>query len=135
MINIFFDKNVWRYSLYFRNNFKYIFNKDRIPESVRKSLNWGIVSPIINMRHWSIKAWIIFFAVLFSSAVIFKSFIPAYIYFLVLFLIGNRIEWATGIFSGPREFLRKQYREAKIIWGSIILGHLYSVIHIYLHII
>lgn len=115
-----------------KHNFKYIFNKDRIPESVRKSLNWGIISPIINMRHWSIMAWIIFLIILYS-AVIFKSFIPAYIYFLVLFFIGNRIEWATGRYSGPKEFLRKQYREAKIIWGSIILGYLYSVIHIFLH--
>ncbi len=117
------------------HNFKYIFNKERIPESIRKSLNWGIVSPIINMRHWPIMAWIIFLAVTLPSAVIFKSLIPAYIYFLVLFFIGNRIEWAAGIWSSPKDFLRKQYREAKIIWGSIILGSLYSIIHIFLHII
>ena len=33
IINIFFDKNVLRYSLHFRNNFKYIFDKSNIINS------------------------------------------------------------------------------------------------------
>lgn len=117
-----------------KHNFKYMFNKDRIPESVRKSLNWGIVSPIVNMRHWPIMAWIMFFAIIFISGSVFKSMVPAYIYFLALFFFGNRIEWAAGAWSSPKIFLQKQYREAKIIWGSIILGTIYSTTHIFLHI-
>lgn len=139
MLNDYLDSHpeldkIYTEELELRNHYlKYMFNKDRIPECVRKSLNWGIVSPIINMRHWPITAWIMFFFILFL-AFLFKSLVIVYIYLLALFILGNRIEWAVGAWSSPKIFLQKQYREAKIIWGSIILGTIYSTIHIFLHI-
>lgn len=113
------------------HNLKYMFDKERIPESVRKSLNWGIISPIVNMRHWSIMVWGIFLLSLILSVFVMSN-IPAYCFALVMLILGNRIEWAAGGWSCASLFLRHQRREAKFLWLSFIIGVLYSLIYLVL---
>lgn len=96
-----------------------IFSKE-IPKSVRHSLNWGILSPLINMRHWPLAYWILFFGLIVISCVAFKSIIPAYFIVMIPFLLGNRIEWTQIPSSSPVMFLMKQRREASLMWASIL---------------
>lgn len=117
-----------------KHNLKYMFDKSKIPEVVRKSLNWGIISPIVNMRHWSLTVWGLFVLFLILSGVT-RSYIPAYTFAFIMFLLGNRIEWAAGGWSGASLFLRHQRREAKFLWLSFVLGVFYSVVYIVLHIV
>lgn len=124
--------NEYSQDLDLRNhNLKYMFDKKRIPESVRKSLNWGIISPIVNMRHWSIMVWGIFLLSIILSGFV-KSTIPAYCFALVMLILGNRIEWAAGGWSCASLFLRHQRREAKFLWLSFVIGVLYSLIYLVL---
>jgi len=99
--------------------FRKIFSKD-IPKSVRRSLNWGILSPLINMRHWPLVYWILIIGLMISSCLAFKSIIPVYIIVLLLFIVGNRIEWTQIPSSSPEMFLKKQRREASIMWTSML---------------
>lgn len=99
--------------------FRKIFSKD-IPKSVRRSLNWGILSPLINMRHWPLVYWILIIGLIISSCLAFKSIIPVYIIVLLLFIVGNRIEWTQIPSSSPEMFLKKQRREASIMWTSML---------------
>lgn len=115
-----------------KHNLKYMFDSSRIPEVVRKSLNWGIISPIINMRHWPITVWGIFVLSLVLSGIT-RSYVPAYTFAFVMLLLGNRIEWAAGGWSSASLFLRHQRREAKILWLSFALGFLYSLLYLALH--
>lgn len=118
----------YEYDLDLRNHeLRYLFDNTRIPKPVIQSLNWGIVSPIVNMRHWPVIVWIVFFALFIISAII-KTYLPIYLYFLLLFLIGNRIEWATGNWSSSFLFLKHQRREAAYLWGSIFCGFVHCVI-------
>lgn len=114
-----------------RHNLKYMFDKSRIPESVRKSLNWGVVSPVVNMRHWSLLLWLLL-AISIVFSVIMRSRIPIIVFILLSFLLGNRIEWAAGGWSSATMFLRHQKREAIFLWMSAIVGHLYSIIYLLL---
>lgn len=126
--------NEYSQDLDLRNhNLKYMFDKKRIPESVRKSLNWGIISPIVNMRHWSIMVWGIFLLSFILSGFV-KTTIPAYCFALVMLILGNRIEWAAGGWSCASLFLRHQRREAKFLWLSFVIGVLYSLIYLVLRI-
>lgn len=118
----------YEYDLELRNHeLRYLFDNTRIPKPVKQSLNWGIVSPIVNMRHWPVIVWIVFFVLVIISAII-KMYLPIYLYFLLLFLIGNRIEWATGNWSSSFLFLKHQRREAAYLWGSIFCGFVHCVI-------
>ena len=101
------------------SSFRIIFSKD-IPKSVRQSLNWGILSPLINMRHWPLVYWAIFIGLTIISCLAFKSIIPAYIIVLLPFIVGNRIEWTQIPSSSPEMFLKKQRREATIMWTSML---------------
>ena len=116
------------------HNLKYMFDNSKIPEAVRKSLNWGIISPIVNMRHWSITVWGIFVLFLILSGLT-RSYIPAYTFAFIMLLLGNRIEWAAGGWSGASLFLRHQRRESKFLWLSFALGVLYSILYLVLHIV
>lgn len=116
------------------HNLKYMFDNSKIPEAVRKSLNWGIISPIVNMRHWSITVWCIFVLFWILSGVT-RSYIPAYTFAFIMLLLGNRIEWAAGGWSGVSLFLRHQRREAKFLWLSFALGVLYSLVYLVLYLI
>lgn len=116
------------------HNLKYMFDNSKIPKAVRKSLNWGIISPIVNMRHWSITVWGIFVLFLILSGLT-RSYIPAYTFAFIMLLLGNRIEWAAGGWSGASLFLRHQRREAKFLWLSFALGVLYSILYLVLHMV
>ena len=117
-----------------KHNLKYMFDNSKIPEAVRKSLNWGIISPIVNMRHWSITVWGIFVLFLILSGLT-RSYIPAYTFAFIMLLLGNRIEWAAGGWNGASLFLRHQRRESKFLWLSFALGVLYSILYLVLHIV
>lgn len=117
-----------------KHDWRYIFDKNRIPLKVRKSLNWGIISPIVNMRHWSIMCWIVL-TIFMAFCVMMKSFIPIYIFGLFALLFGNRIEWAAAGWGGPTQFLRHQRREAKLLWLGIALGLFYSMIYFCLYLL
>ena len=118
----------YEYDLELRNHeLRYLFDDTRIPKPVKQSLNWGIVSPIVNMRHWPIIMWIVFFALLFISVKI-RTYMPLYVLFSLLFLFGNRIEWATENWSSSYLFLKHQRRESAYLWGSIICGLIHCVI-------
>ena len=116
------------------HNLKYMFDNSKIPEAVRKSLKWGIISPIVNMRHWSITVWCIFVLFWILSGVT-RSYIPAYTFAFIMLLLGNRIEWAAGGWSGVSLFLRHQRREAKFLWLSFALGVLYYLVYLVLYLI
>lgn len=118
------------------NSLKYMFDDERIPLSIRNSLNWGIFSsPIVNMRHWPITVWgllILSFiiSVIFSKTIDYTTFIPTYSFILFFFFFGNRIEWAVGSWSSDTMFLKSHRREAKLMWLCFILGLLYSIVYI-----
>lgn len=121
-----------------KHNLKYMFDKDKIPYAVRRSLNWGIISPIVNMRHWSLAVWgLLLLSMVISYVVSIKldylTYLPTYTLVFFLFLFGNRIEWAAGSWSCDSFFLRKQKREAKLMWLCIILGFAYSLIYVLLY--
>lgn len=126
-----------------QHNLKYMFDKNRIPDSVRRSLNWGILSPIVNMRHMSWLVWGIFlltivlafeiatvFSIVYESLPLMLVLSPIYVFLLLMFLYGNRIEWAAGSWSSDTQFLRKQKHEAKLMWVSVILSVIFSVLYV-----
>lgn len=108
---------------------KYIFDKERIPKSVRKSLNWGFISPIVNMRHWPILIWALLFISFLASALI-KNAFPMLLFIIAILLLGNRIEWNAVGWSCPELFIRHQKREARLLWVSFGLGILFSIFYI-----
>lgn len=113
------------------HNIRYMFDKTRIPVQVRKSLNWGIISPLVNMRHWSFFVWGLFLLCAVLSVSL-HTLIPIFVFCLLAFLFGNRIEWAAGGWGSPELFIRHQKREAKLMWLSTFLGFVYSMIYILL---
>ena len=117
-----------------KHNLKYMFDNSKIPEIVRKSLNWGIISPIVNIRHMSLTVWGLFLLSLILTKLT-SSFIPVYTFAFLMLLFGNRIEWAAGGWSGASFFLRHQRREAKFLWLSFVLGVFYSLAYLFLHIV
>lgn len=112
------------------HNLKYMFNKERIPAKVRRSLNWGIISPIVNMRHWPITMWVALILMGILSLII-GSYVPVYVFCLFAFIFGNRIEWTTRCWSSASQFLKHQRREARLMWLSIVFGLVHSVLYIY----
>lgn len=91
---------------------------EEIPKPVRRSLNWGIISPFVNWRHWPLWYWSLP-VLCFVSAIWTGPVLPV-VYILFMFLFGNRIEWAQRPSASPRLFLRRQRREALMMWFSLI---------------
>lgn len=110
---------------------KFLFNNNVIPKEIRHSFNWGIMSPIVNLRHWPLHIWAFFLPVL-CIAMLVQSFWPLYALLGVFFILGNRIEWLVGSWSSPSQFLKHQRREAKIIWASLLAGLVSSVLYLLL---
>lgn len=110
------------------HSLKYIFNKSYIPQSVWKSLNWGFMFPIVNIRHWPYSSWLVFTIV--TILMTFDIIIPYIMFLIIMLFLGNRIEWAVGIWSSDKQFLKEQRREAKILWFSMIIAIMYSTISI-----
>lgn len=146
IINIYLSKNPvldqeYSIDLELRNNcLKYLFNSEKIPSLIRNSINWGVISPFINMRHWPLKFWFMFFICFIISCVLAEYVHPLCIYlfygFTVLpFLFGNRIEWAVGSWGSATLFLQTQRREAKLLWSCCLLSFVYSILYIVLDIL
>lgn len=114
------------------HNLRYMFDEKRIPSSVRHSLNWTFISPLLGMRHWSHLAWGLFLWLPVIISAVVSSMIPIYLSYLFLFLFGNRIEWAAGSWSCDTFFLKTQRREAKLWWLCFFLWILFSLIYMYL---
>lgn len=114
------------------HNLTYMFDKQRIPSSVRRSLNWTFVSPLVGMRHWSYLAWGVFLYLPVVIGAVVSSTIPIYLSYLFLFLFGNRIEWAAGSWSCDTIFLKTQRREAKLLWLCFFMWIFFSLIYMYL---
>lgn len=91
---------------------------DEIPKPVRRSLNWGIISPFVNWRHWPLWSWSL--PVLCFVSAIWTGPVLLVVYILFMFLFGNRIEWAQRPSASPRLFLRRQRREALMMWASLL---------------
>lgn len=91
---------------------------EEIPKPVRRSLNWGIISPFVNWRHWPLWSWSL--PVLCFVSAIWPGPVLLVVYILFMFLFGNRIEWAQRPSASPRLFLRRQRREALMMWFSLI---------------
>lgn len=108
-------------------NVKYMFNHDYIPGCIRRSLNWGVISPIANMRHWPVLLVCIFFA-LAAFSVFYRTVVPIIVFEILSLLYGNRLEWAAGSWSSARLFLQKQHRIAAIQWSSCALALIYAAI-------
>lgn len=96
-----------------------IFSQD-VPSTIKRSLNWGVLSPMINMRHWPIVYWIIFLGLMILGCAICKSLEGCFFGILFAFILGNRIEWTQLPNSSPSLFLKKQHREASLMWFSMI---------------
>lgn len=56
----------------------------------------------------------------FGGAIFLKSNIMAYLMVALAFLFGNRLEWTQTSHAGVALFLGKQYREALLMWCSMI---------------
>lgn len=91
---------------------------DEIPKPVRRSLNWGIISPAVNWRHWPLWSWSL--PVLCFVSAIWTGPVLLVVYILFMFLFGNRIEWAQRPSASPRLFLRRQRREALMMWAPLL---------------
>lgn len=91
---------------------------DEIPKPVRRSLNWGIISPFVNWRHWPLWSWSL--PVLCFVSAIWTGPVLLVVYILFMFLFGNRIEWAQRPSASPRLFLRRQRREALMMWAPLL---------------
>ena len=101
-----------------------------LPRDVRHSLNWGSLSPIVNMLHWPAWTWLLFFMG-WGLCFALNSYIPVCLFFVFTLLFGNRIAWLSGNWNSVRLFLRHQRYEASIIWYTSILGLLSSVAYIF----
>ena len=93
---------------------------DEIPEKVRHSINWTTLSPVISWRHWPLYYWAFFagFVMLWPYA----GMVPVIVYLLFMVFIGNRIEWAQRPDAGPVLFMKRQRREAWLMWGSLLFA-------------
>lgn len=91
---------------------------EEIPKPVRRSLNWGIISPFVNWRHWPLWSWSL--PVLCFVSAIWTGPVLLVVYILFMFFFGNRIEWAQRPSASPRLFLRRQRREALMMWASLL---------------
>lgn len=91
---------------------------DEIPKPVRRSLNWGIISPAVNWRHWPLWSWLL--PLLCFVSAIWTGPVLLVVYILFMFLFGNRIEWAQRPSASPRLFLRRQRREALMMWAPLL---------------
>lgn len=137
VLNMFLESSVelseeYNRDLELRNHsIKYIFNKEKIPEPVRRSLNWGIISPLVNMDHWPIVFWGLLL-VSFIIGLVTESLIPSIAFGVFAWLFGNRIEWAAGGWSCATLFLKGQRRKALFLWLGYFLGIVYSMIYIIL---
>lgn len=122
------------------HSLKYAFLKEKIPQRIRKSLNWQFISPMIMMNHWPLSAWGLFiiFAII-GAIVAIVSGIPvllAMIPFFLFFIIkGNCIEWASGGYSCPEFFIRIQHRKALLMWYCYILGGILSYLYCYAYLL
>lgn len=103
-----------RHNLYFK-----LFSNE-IPKRIRRSLNWGILSPIINWRHWPVSYWIVFIVLGFGSTILLKTPVVTYIMLILAFLFGNRLEWTQTSHASVALFLGRQRREALLMWSSMI---------------
>lgn len=136
-LNSFYDKKSDLYTEYSQDKIvrkhpiKYMFDKDRIPKTIRKSLNWGFISPIVNMRHWPILIWALLF-ISYLTSTVFNTGIPMLLLIVALLLFGNRIEWNAVGWSCPELFIRHQKREARLLWVSFALGIIFSILYILL---
>lgn len=109
---------------------KKIWVNNNLPRSVRHSLNWSCLSPIVNMLHWPAWTWLLFFMV-WGLRFALNSYIPIYLFLVFTLFFGNRIAWYSGNWNNVRLFLRHQRYEASIIWYIYILGFLSCVAYIF----
>lgn len=115
------------------NPLSFMSYREYIPKKIKRSFRWSSISPIVSWRHWPISVWIYFFIIVIISKFLNTS-IPINLFVLLSFFWGNQIEWAVNPDSGPVVFLRKQRREALIVWLILLVVYLYAFLYLYLYV-
>lgn len=110
----------YEHILKLRHNPYFKLFSNEIPKRIRRSLNWGILSPIINWRRWPVSYWIAFIILSFGGAILLKTPVVTYIMLIIAFLFGNRLEWTQTSHASVALFLSRQRREALLMWSSMI---------------